>query len=74
MALNERPRLKHYAAPKPYLIHFGPRIMEYDPATRTTRLIEKRPLAPPNVFDYDDPDGMLHIRPAGDLKRTPRPK
>ena len=70
MTLNTRLRLKHYATPKPYTFQVGPYVYEYDPLAGRTSVIERKPLAPPNVFDYNDPDGMLHIRPAGDLKRT----
>ena len=74
MTLSTRLRLKHYATPKPYLIYFGPHILEHDPLTGKTYEVGTRELGKPNVFDYNDPDGMLHIRPAGDMQRTPRPK
>ena len=73
MTLNTRLRLKHYATPKPYLIYFGPHILEHDPLTGKTYEVGTRELAKPNVFEYA-PDGTLTIKPSGDLQRTPRPK
>lgn len=73
MRLSERLRLKHYATPKPYQFQVGPVVYEYDPRTERTTVVERKPLGPPNRFDYD-PDGTLNIRPSGDMKRSPTHK
>ena len=72
MTLNTRLRLKHYATPKPYTFQVGPRVLRFDPETGLTTEIERKPLAPPNVFEYA-PDGTLTIKPSGDLQRKPKP-